>query len=317
MSESHDHHHHDHHDHGHHHGHHHAPADFGRAFAIGVVINSLFVVTEFVLGWLADSLALLADAGHNLFDVLGLVLAWIASHLGKRPPSGRFTYGLRGSSTLAALANALLLVLAAGAIAWEAIGRFQHPHSVSTTMMAVVAAVGILVNGVTAMLFWRGRNQDLNVRGAYLHMLADAAVSLGVVVAGVAIAITGWVWLDPAVSLVVVAVILAGTWGLLRDSVRLALAGVPPSIDIDRVRAMLSGRVGVQEVHDLHIWAMGTAGKGDIALTAHLIIPAGHPGDAFLAATCQALEHDFGIHHATLQVETGALDCKLAPEHVV
>ena len=309
MSGSHDHHHHEHAA-----DHTHAPTDFGHAFAIGIAINSVFVATEFVLGWLADSLALLADAGHNLFDILGLALAWIASHLAKRPPSAYFTYGLRGSSTLAAMANALLLVLAAGAIGWEAIGRFYHPHAVSTTLMTAVAGVGILVNGLTAMLFWRGRHHDLNVRGAYLHMLADAAVSLGVVIAGLAIAVTGWVWLDPAVSLVVVAVILIGTWGLLRDSIRLALAGVPPSIDIERVRAMLGSRVGVQDVHDLHVWAMGTS---DVALTAHLIIPSGHPGDDFLAATCHALEHDFGIQHATLQVETGALACKLAPEHVV
>jgi cobalt-zinc-cadmium efflux system protein len=305
------------HDHGHHgHGHHHAPTDFGRAFALGIGLNLAFVVAEAVFGVLSGSLALLADAGHNLSDVLGLALAWAASILGRRAPSSRFTYGLRGSSILAAVANALLLAVACGAIAWEAIGRFGTPHEVKSTTVIAVAAVGIVVNGLTALLFMRGRHDDLNVRGAYLHMVADAAVSFGVVVTGVVMLFTDWRWLDPLVSLVIVVVILVGTWGLFRDSMQLALAGVPRSIDLGAVRAFLRARAGVVDVHDLHIWAMSTT---EVALTAHLVMPEGSAGDAFLGELCRDLEHRFGIHHATVQVERGdgAHPCKLAPDHVV
>lgn len=300
--------------HGHGHAHAHPPHDYGRAFAIGISLNAAFVAIEFGFGLVADSLALVADAGHNLSDVLGLVLAWSAMRLARRPPSDRFTYGLRGSSILAAMANALLLAVACGAIGWEAISRFSAPPPVASTTMIVVAAIGILVNGATALLFMRGSADDLNIRGAYLHMVADAAVSATVVAAGLAIWFTGWQWVDPLLGLVVVVVILWGAWSLFGEAMRLALAGVPAGIDAAGVRGYLSGRSGVTEVHDLHIWAMSTT---EVALTAHLVVPAGHPGDEFLATLCHDLEHQFGIHHPTVQIECGVVDCKLAPDSVV
>ena len=243
-------------------------------------------------------------------------MAWIAAFLGRRAPTTRFTYGLRGSSILAAVANALLLAVACGAIAWEAIGRLSAPHPIATNTVMAVAAIGILVNGATAMLFMRGRHSDLNLRGAYLHMLGDAAVSLAVVVGALIIGATGWLWIDPVLSLIVAVVIIVSAWRLFADSVRLALAGVPPHIDPQAVRAFLGSRPGVTALHDLHIWAMSTT---EVALTAHLVMPAGAPGDAFLAEVCHALEHDFGIHHPTLQFERGdgPQPCKLAPDHVV
>ena len=301
---------HDHHGHGGGHHHHHAPPDSTRAFAIGIVLNLGFVGVEAAAGILAGSMALLADAGHNLSDVLGLVIAWGGATLAKRPPSPRFTYGLGGSSILAALANAVLLLAASGAIGWEAVRRFADPPPVPGTTVMLVAAVGILVNGGTALLFARGNESDINRRGAYLHMLADAAVSAAVVAAGLAIWLTGARWLDPLASLAVVGVILWSTWGLLKESLAMAVAGVPRGIDPARVEQALAALPGVCAVHDLHIWPMSTT---DVALTAHLVMPAGHPGDAFLHHLQHRLAHDFGIGHATVQVETGEADCQLEP----
>ena len=302
-------------EHGHRHDHHHEPADLGRAFAIGVTLNVALVVAQAVYGVLANSVALLADAAHNLGDVLGLLLAWGATILAKRLPTQRFTYGLRGSSILAALANATFLLLATGAIAWEAVQRFAHPEPVAGVTVIIVAALGIAVNTATALLFMSGRKADLNIRGAFLHMAADAVVSLGVVLAGIGIVYTGWLWLDPVTSLVISVVIVAGTWGLLRDSVRLALHAVPEGVEIERVRAYLASVSGVTEVHDLHVWGMSTT---DTALTAHLVMPQGHPGDAFVAGIAEHLHAQFNIGHATIQVEIDAAHaCALAPEHVV
>ena len=291
-------------------------ARYDRAFAIGVVLNTGFVLVEWTFGVLANSLALIADASHNLGDVLGLLLAWGAAALARRRPSARFTYGLRSSTILAALANAALLLVITGGIAWEAILRFRNPSSIDAPVVIWVAALGILINTATALLFLSGRKQDLNLRGAYLHMAADAAVSLGVVIAGLLTLATGWSWLDPVVSLAIVAVILLGTWGLLRDATRLALHAVPEGVDPVNVRRFLERQPGVEEVHDLHIWGMSTT---ETAMTAHLVMPGGHPGDAFIAELADRMALDFGIAHATLQVETGsgAQPCALAPDHVV
>lgn len=303
---------HAHHDHGHSHaqghghGHAHAPKDFGRAFAIGIGLNIVFVGIEFAAGIAYDSMALLADAGHNLSDVLGLLIAWAGATLARRPASARFTYGLRASSILAALANALLLLVAVGAIAWEAITRIGDPPTVEGGMVMLVAGIGILVNLGTAMLFFSGRKHDINIRGAYLHMAADAAVSAGVVLAGALMLWTASPWIDPVVSLVIVAVILTGTWGLLADSVTMALHAVPGRIDPAKVHATLAALPGVARVHHLHIWPTSTT---EAALTAHLVMPAGHPGDAFLADAAHRLDHDFGIGHATLQIEIGDGPC--------
>lgn len=323
------HHHHDqghHHDHGHRHahgpaagghGHHHAHAstDFGRAFMLGIALNVIFIVIEVAFGILGNSMALLADAGHNLSDVIGLVIAWIASTLSKRAPSTRFTYGLRNTSILAALANALLLLVAVGAIAWEAVQRFWSPEPVQGTTMMVVAAIGIAINGGTAMLFASGRKGDINIRGAFLHMAADAAVSAGVVLAGLGIIATGWLWLDPLASLAIAVVIVWGTWGLFKDSMILTLAAVPPGVNPDAVNDYLAGLPGVAAVHDLHIWAMSTT---ETALTAHLVMPAGHPGDNFLIAAGDELGSRFRIGHATLQIEISPeTACKLSPADVI
>lgn len=296
--------------HGHSHDHSHEPRDFGRAFALGIGLNVFFVAVEAGYGFAANSMALLADAGHNLSDVLGLVIAWIAYGLARLRPTARFTYGLRGSSILAALFNAIFLLLAVGAIAVSAFERLSDPQPVAGRTMIIVAAIGIAINGFTAWLFARGRG-DLNLRGAYLHMMADAGVSAGVVVAGVAIGLTGWLWIDPVVSLAIVLVIVWGTWGLLKDSLTLSLAAVPPGIDPNSVQSMLAALPGVTHVHDLHIWAMSTS---ETALTAHLVIPGGHPGDRFLHDAAHALDHQFHIAHATLQIETGDGDpCALSP----
>ena len=295
----------DHHHH-HDHGHSHAPNNFGRAFAIGITINLAYVGIEAIAGLTTGSMALLADAGHNLSDVLGLAVAWAGLRLAERPASPRFTYGLKRSGILAALFNGVLLLFACGAIAVEAMRRLADPQPVPGTVIMAVAAGGILVNGVTAWLFARGRAGDVNIRGAYFHMLADAGVSAAVVVSGLIILKTSLYWIDPALSLVVVAVILRGTWGLLRESVAMALDAVPDGIDAQAVADFLKSRPGVVTVHDLHIWPMGTT---DTALTAHLVMPDGHPGDAALAALAHDLEHRFGIDHATIQIETGAADC--------
>ena len=290
------------HDHGHshHHGHSHAPADFGRAFAIGVVLNSAFVVVEATYGFLSGSMALVADAGHNLSDVLALMLAWGASIAAKKPPSPRFTYGFKSSTILAALANAMLLAIAIGAILFETIHRFVDPAPVQGMTMVVVAGIGIVINTATALMFMRGRKHDLNIRGAFLHMAADALVSVGVVIAGLAILYTGQVWIDPVTSLIIVTVIAWGTWGLAKDSIKLGLHAVPDTIDVEAVRAHLAGLPAVEAVHDLHIWPMSTT---ETALTAHLVMPAGHPGDPFLATLRDGLKSRFGIGHVTVQVE--------------
>src|SRR5262245_54156828 len=243
---------HPHQSHDNHHGH--GPANFGVAFAVGISLNLGFVAVEFIYGLLANSVALIADAGHNLSDVLGLVIAWIASALTTRPPSSRYTYGLGGSSILAALFNAVLLLVAVGAIAWEAVLRLVQPEPVASGTVMIVAAIGIIINGATAWLFASGRKGDLNIRGAFLHMVADTAVSAGVVIAGLVIFYTGWLWLDPLTSLVVVGLIVWGTWSLLRDSLAMSLDAVPASIDPQAVRNYLSSCAGVSQVHDLHIW---------------------------------------------------------------
>jgi cobalt-zinc-cadmium efflux system protein len=293
------------HGHGHAHAHPHPPSRASsqhRAFAIGVVLNLLFVAVEATSGFLAGSLALLADAGHNLGDVGTLLLAWGASLLAGTRPTARRTYGLRRATILAALASAVLLAAALAGIAWEAVERLRDPPQVSTLMMVAVAAAGVLINGLTALLFVRGSRHDLNVRGAFLHMAADAGVSLAVVAGGVAIAVTGWNWLDPAASLAIVAVVLVTTWSLLRDSWNLAVDAVPREIDPSHVREYLASRPGVAGVHDLHIWGLSTTQS---ALTAHLVIPEAEAGDDFLHRLARELERRFGIGHATIQIERG------------
>jgi cobalt-zinc-cadmium efflux system protein len=308
---------HDHGAHAHLHVHHHAGgSDHGRAFALGIGLNLAYVAAEAAAGAISGSLALLADAGHNLGDVLALGLSWGAAVLSRRQPSGRFTYGLRSSSILAALANAIILLVVTGGIAWEALWRLSHPMPVAGGTVAWVAAIGIVVNGATALLFARGREHDLNLRSAFLHMAADALVTAGVVISGIAIALTGLFWLDPAVSLVVSAIVVYGTWDLMRGAIGLALDAVPQGIDAAAVRAHLLAQPGVTAIHDLHIWGMSTT---ETALTCHLVMPGGHPGDAALARLGQELEERFGIHHATMQIELGDSDevCALTPEHVV
>ena len=277
----------------------------GTAFTVAITLNLLFIGIEFAAGFTARSTALLADAGHNVSDVLGLFLAWGAAVLARRGPTGRYTYGLRSSSILAALANAVLLFVACGAIAWEAVQRIGRPPPVAGNTVMVVAAIGILVNGLSAWLFARGRTGDLNVRAAFLHLLADAAVSFGVVIAGLLMSAYGWNWLDPAVSLVIVIVVLVSTWDLLKESTGLALNAVPARIDASAVEAWLRALPRVADLHDLHIWGMSTT---ESALTAHLVLPDGPPDDAFLDEVARGLERRFGIHHCTLQVERGTLD---------
>ena len=295
--------------------HSHGTTSHGRAFAIGVALNLGFVAVEILYGIKAHSLALIADAGHNLSDVLGLLLAWGGIILARRLPTPRRTYGMRRSSILAALANAVLLLVAIGAIAWEAIQRLDNPAPVSAGIVIWVAVIGIAVNASTALLFMRGRKGDLNIRGAFLHMAADAGVSAGVVLAGIAIAKTGWLWLDPAISLFIVLVILVGTWGLLRDSVNLAIDAVPEGVDPASVRRYLTGLPGINEVHDLHIWGLSTT---EVALTAHLVKPDAKSEDALLADTCRELHDRFGIEHATLQVERErCAGCGLAPPGMI
>ena len=306
------------HEHGgaHGHSHSHAPADFNRAFAIGVVLNTGFVVVEAAYGFLANSLALLADAGHNLGDVLGLLLAWGAAALVKRRPTARHTYGLKRSSILASLANAILLLVAVGMIVWEAVRRFGQPEPVAEMTVLWVAAIGIVINTATALMFMRGGKSDINIRGAFLHMAADAAVSLGVVIAAIAVMATGWLWLDPAVSIAIAIVIMLSTWSLLTASVNLALDAVPENIDRRAIEAYLAGLPGVTEVHDLHIWGMSTT---EVALTAHLVRPDCPVDDGLLGRSAHELSERFGIVHSTLQVESGdpAHPCQLAPAEVV
>jgi cobalt-zinc-cadmium efflux system protein len=299
-----------------HHAHHHAhePESFDRAFAIGIALNLGFVAVEAGYGALADSLGLLADAGHNFSDVFALVLAWVGSFLARRRPTPRFTYGLGSSSILVALLNAIVLLLAVGAISWEAIRRFAAPPPVAGTTVIVVAAIGIVVNAVTAFLFASGSRHDINLKGAFLHMAADALVSAGVVVAGIVILATGWLWIDPAVSLAIAAVIVWGTWGLLRDAVAMSLAAVPPGIDAAAIRDYLEALPGVERIHDLHIWPMSTT---ETALTCHLVMPAPPADDVFMAEIAEVLHRRFKVGHVTIQVERGEAACALEPDHVV
>lgn len=297
------------------HGHPHAPKDFGFAFALGTALNLGFVVLEVVYGFLANSVALLADAGHNLSDVIGLLMAWAASVLVKRAPTQRFTYGYGSSSILAALGNAIFLLVATGAIVWEALQRLNAPVPVATHMVILVAAAGIFVNGLTAWLFASGGKDDINIRAAFMHMAADAAISFGVVVAGFAMQSTGWLRLDPVVSIAISAVIIYGTWGLLRESVGLAMHAVPPGVDAVRVRDYLALLSGVSQVHDLHIWPVSTT---ETALTCHLVMPGGHPGDDFLTSAAKALHDTFEISHATFQIEhRECRGCPLATKSLV
>jgi cobalt-zinc-cadmium efflux system protein len=298
-----------------HHGpdHSHAPGSFGRAFAIGVVLNVAIVVLQAIFGFLSNSVALLADAGHNLSDVLSLLAAWAATWLANQPPTQRFSYGLKGSSIIAALFNAVFLLIVIGALSWEAMRRLLSPEPVAGETVMIVAAVAMVLNGVTAWMFMRGHH-DPNIRGAFLHMAADAGVSAGVVVAGLLILLTGWLWVDSVVSLVVNAVIVWGTWGLLTESVAMTLNATPSEINAPDVCSFLQHQPGVADVHDLHIWPMSTT---ETALTAHLVMPAGHPGDTFLLELGDALRRRFGIAHPTIQVETHGATCPLAPAHVV
>jgi cobalt-zinc-cadmium efflux system protein len=283
--------------------------NFSRAFAIGVALNVVYVLAQVIFGIAGHSLALLADAGHNLGDVLGLVLAWGASYLAKRPATVRRTYGWRRTSIMAALLNAVFLLLTVGAITWEAVRRFAHREVVDANVVIGVAAIGIVLNGVTAWLFMAGRKTDLNIRGAFMHMAADAAVSAGVVMAGIVIYFTGWTLLDPITSILINVIIVIGTWSLLRDSFNLATDAVPAHVDLVAVRKYLVELPDVAAVHDLHIWAMSTT---QIALTAHLVMPTAAGGDLFLHEVCEHLQRAFGIEHSTIQVEQDAETCSLA-----
>jgi len=326
MAEKHAHHDHGHdrdhgheaHEHAHDHGgcaghaHHHAPANFDRAFAIGITVNILFVAIEAFYGWKVNSLALLADAGHNLGDVAGLVMAWGGALAGKLRPDARYTYGWKRASILAAFFNAVLLLVAMGSLGWEAFLRLRAPELTQGSTVMVVAAIGIVVNLGTALLFMRGSHDDINIRGAYLHMASDALVSAGVVVVGALVLWTGWAWLDPAASLVIALVIVIGTWGLFRRSLRLMFDGVPEHIELIAVRQVLEALPGVARVHDLHVWATGTT---HVALTAHLVMPDGHPDDPFFEAATNQLRERFRIDHVTLQVvrEPFMVLCEAAP----
>ncbi len=295
--------------------HQHPPENFGRSFAIAIGLNVVLVIAQVVYGLFGHSLALLADAGHNFGDVMGLVMAWAAYAVADWRPSDRFTYRLRAASILSAFANGLILLVATGAIAWEAVRRFSDPEPVATGIVMLVAAGAVVVNGLSAWLLSHGSKSDLNMRGAFLHMLADAGVSVAVIAAAGGIMLTGWQWLDPAASLLISAVILVGTWRLLRETLRLSLNAAPRAIDPADVRRYLEALPEVVQIHDLHIWAMSTT---ETALTCHLVTPDGHPGDAFLRRIADDLQHKFEICHTTVQIELsdgGA--CRLQPEHVV
>jgi cobalt-zinc-cadmium efflux system protein len=294
---------------------HFAPARLNFIFAFGVALNLAIVVLQAGYGLIAHSTALLADAGHNLGDVLSLLVAWGAASLAKLPPTERFTYGLRSTSIVAAVFNALFLLVVMGGIGWEAIRRLSEPVAVQGYIVMAVAGVAIVMNGISAWLFAPGRHGDINIRGAFLHMLSDALVSLGVVVAGGLIVLTGWSWIDPVATLVVVAVIVFGTWDLLKASFQMALAAVPEGIDPGKVRLYLSELPGVSRVHDLHIWPLSTT---QTALTCHLVMPDGYPGDHFTSKIAENLHTQFNIEHSTLQIELSEdADCRLASDEVV
>jgi cobalt-zinc-cadmium efflux system protein len=309
-------------DHAHHHGHHHAhghahphaPNTFSSAFAIATLLNVALVVIQVGYGVFAHSMALLADAGHNAGDVFALLLAWSSHAMSRWDPTERYTYGFRSTSILAALINATILLVVTGAIAWAAIERLFEPQPVAGGIVMAVAAIAIVINGLAAWLLSRGQERDLNIHGAFLHLLTDAAVSAGVVVAGIVIVLTRWLWVDPVASLVISGVIVWSTWGLLRDSAKLSLQGVPPQIDPGAVRIYLQSLPAVVEVHDLHIWPMSTT---ETALTCHLVMPQGYPGAEFLDRVYIDLQHRFGIEHPTIQIELGDRPCKLSPAHIV
>ena len=292
-----------HHKHDHSAGHHHGTLhNQGRTFVFTILLNLVFVVIEFAYGFIANSTALMADAGHNASDVLGLLLAWGAVILSRKQPSQRYTYGLRSTSILATLANAALLLVACGAIALEASQRFSQPPMVASLTVSTVAAIGIVINGLSAWLLMKGSKEDLNIRGAYLHMVADTAISLAVVIAGLAMFHSDWYWLDPTISLAIVVVIVIGTWDLLRDSLRLVLSAVPGQINAPAIDMYLRQLDGVTDIHDLHIWGLSTT---ETALTAHLVMPGGYPGDAFMDNVAQTLQEQYSVHHSTLQIEQG------------
>ncbi len=301
-------HHHFHGGHGHHHHGHHHGTGHGPAFAVAIALNGAFIVAEVAAGFISGSTALLADAGHNLGDVLALLLAWGASILAARPPGPGYTYGLKSSSILAAIANAALLWVALGAVLLETVQRLWEPAPVNGSQVMIVAAIGIAVNLFSALLFARGSRDDLNLRAAFMHLMADAVVSASVVLAGLAIVLTGKNWIDPVTSLVITLGLGWASWGLLKDSLKMGLLGVPRHVNEDGVRTYLSGLPGVEAVHDLHIWGMSTT---ESALTAHLVMPAGAPGDAFLQEIAHELEDHFGIHHTTIQIERNAADCRV------
>ena len=304
------------HDHSHHaHDHSHAPRDFGFAFAIGTALNLALVIAQLTYGLKSNSLALISDGVHNFSDVLGLLLAWGGSWLATRQPTASRTYGYRRASILAALGNAALLLIATGGLLLEAAQRLAGaPPAVASGTVLWVALAAIVINTATALLFMRGREQDLNIRGAFIHMAGDAAVSAGVVVVALLIGQTGWLWLDPAAGIAIGIVILWSSWGLLREGLNLALDAVPAGVDPAAVQAYLASLSGVTEVHDLHIWGMSTT---ETALTAHLVRPASQTDDRFLTDIAHELEHNFRIHHATIQIETGEGECRLAPPNVV
>lgn len=289
------------------HSHGHGPGgnkSYRKAFALGIALNVSFIAVEVIFGLMANSSALLADAGHNASDVLGLVFAWTAMWLASIKPRGKYTYGLRKTTILVSILNALLLFGAVGFIAWDAIGKFRSPEPVAGSQVMMVAAIGVVINTLTALLFMKGQKEDLNIRGAFLHMAADAGVSLGVVVAGLLITLTGKQWIDPLTSLFIIVVIVWGTWRLFTESLDLALDAVPKHIDLEKVREFLLSQTGVESVHDLHIWAMSTT---KVALTAHLIIPEGSD-DGFISTLQHALDHQFGINHTTLQIENKQIE---------
>jgi cobalt-zinc-cadmium efflux system protein len=299
----------------HHHSHAPAPSNLNVLFATGVALNIAIVGLQTAYGLIAHSTALLADAGHNLGDVISLAVAWGAATLTKLPPTERFTYGLRSTSIVAAVFNALFLLVVMGGIAWEAIRRLSEPVAVQGSVVMAIAAVAIVINGISAWLFSSGRHQDINVRGAFLHLLSDALVSFGVLISGALIVVTHWYWLDPLATLIVVAVIIFGTWDLLKESFQMVLGAVPTGIDPGKVRIFLSGLPGVSRVHDLHIWPLSTT---QTALTCHLVMPAGHPGDEFTSRIAERLHAQFNIEHSTLQIELSEdADCRLRDDDVI
>ncbi|MGG3433611.1 cation diffusion facilitator family transporter [Heyndrickxia coagulans] len=301
------------HGHGHQH-HHHEPAQYGKVFAAGIGLNVLFVAVEAIYGFFSDSLSLLADAGHNLSDVLGLIISWAAVWLGKKLPTKKRTYGFKKSSVIAALLNAIILLIAIGAIFVEAVQRFAHPEPVAGKTVMAVAVIGIIINTITALLFMSGRKTDLNIRGAFLHMAADALVSLGVVIASAIMLFTGWEWVDPVTSILIAVVIFAGTWGLLRESADLSLDAVPAGVDAGAIKTYLEQIPTVLNVHDLHIWGMSTT---ETILTVHIVRSQIEDNDQLLEKLEKDLHDKFGIEHATIQIEKGTYACGLAPDNKV